>query len=71
MDPYQKMYTTLFNSITDILNLMDTTPYLTVEQITELLKQAQAQTEAIYIQNGLFEILPLSHRQQPAASLYL
>ena len=54
MDPYQKMYTTLFNSITDILNLMDTTPSLTVEQITELLKQAQTQTEAIYIQNGLF-----------------
>ena len=48
------MYTTLFNSITDILNLMDTTPSLTVEQITELLKQAQEKMAPNYFfQNNI------------------
>jgi len=41
MDVEQKMYTTLFNSITDANKLL--------EQATEILKKAQADAEEIYI----------------------
>ena len=44
--PYQKMYYTLFNAITDALCLMEENrPFAAIE----LLKRAQQQTEELYI----------------------
>lgn len=47
--PYQKMYTTLFNAITDTLRLIDKDD-LTGARI--LLKRAQQATEELYISRG-------------------
>ena len=44
--PYQKMYTTLFNAITDALRLMEKGDSA---EATALLKQAQQSTEEQYI----------------------
>lgn len=44
--PYQKMYTALFNAITDALRLMDTND---TAKAIELLKCAQQRTEELYI----------------------
>lgn len=44
--PYQKMYTTLFNAITDALNLLDEGDLTGAKA---LLKQAQCTTEELYM----------------------
>lgn len=50
MDPYKKMYSTLFNAVTDILTLLETTPSLSIEQVSARLKQAQIRTEELYLE---------------------
>ena len=44
--PYQKLYTTLFNAITDALRLMDGDDLAGAK---ELLKRAQQATEELYM----------------------
>ncbi len=44
--PYQKMYTKLFNTITDALNLLEDG---NLWEATAVLKQAQQATEEFYI----------------------
>ena len=46
MTDYQKMYTTLFNAVTDALEKMEVQNY---DDAKELLISAQQQTEEIYI----------------------
>lgn len=43
---YKKMYYHLFNKVTDAINEND------IEKLKELLKQAQTETEEIFINNG-------------------
>lgn len=47
--PYQKMYTTLFNAITDALGLMEENQtFIAMDR----LKRAQQETEELYITQG-------------------
>ena len=47
--PYQKMYTTLFNAITDALRLLEKG---NSAEAAALLKRAQQSTEELYINAG-------------------
>lgn len=49
MEPYQKMYVTLFNAITDALELMENE---NSADAIALLKRAQQSTEEQYIEAG-------------------
>lgn len=55
MEPYKKMYTTLFNAVTDILTLLETTPSLSTEQVAARLQQAQMETEELYLEGETTE----------------
>ena len=49
MADYQKMYTTLFNAITDAREAMNENQFC---KATEILLLAQQQTEEIYVKGG-------------------
>ena len=49
MTDYQKMYTTMFNAVTDALNALDR---LDIGRAKELLMQAQLKAEGEYLASG-------------------
>ena len=50
MNPYQKMYAKLFNAVTDLIDLLESTPSLSQTEAIHLLQQAQIKTEELYIE---------------------
>lgn len=52
MADYKKMYFTLFNNVTDAINLLEDTEYIKLKKVSdaiEILKNAQIECEDIYI----------------------
>jgi hypothetical protein len=50
MNPYQKMYTTLFNAVTDLIDLLESTSSLSPTETIHFLQQAQIKTEELYLE---------------------